>query len=427
MQQPSPTTRSNLLARSKTSPAETSLSRNVKESVPQLSERETIFATNYRFSDGDTPLTSPQQDRKESAKDRAGLIAQALHRHQLQEQERDTNAEQSWRDRDRQSMAAASSLSPVPATMTDLSAVFQTLPQTDLHHLSHPHPSSRHSLYHHDQFETALNPPTTPAHNSDPSTDSSIANLQSSAHRSSYRAWRQGQGRMAGKSIAESQGITKHSGAEENDVECKIDAKMPKIDQGINVRSRKTSHFLGLFKEHDSEHEKKRDKKEREKDQHKEEGQAEDQQSLPAVDEVDGQSAAGMRYLQIPQNPPLTPAVPPSSENDVQQPSNESAVDPEQPPVPLPVASSFEEEAEQKPLTTDNAEGRIAHQIPPSLLEEIRNHHIILGPNGAKAPSDQVPVNETFEKVRLSISRKLTFSPDFCRSPRVTQPLAPHC
>jgi inositol-hexakisphosphate kinase len=69
----------------------------------------------------------------------------------------------------------------------------------------------------------------------------------------------------------------------------------------------------------------------------------------------------------------------------------------------IPASSSFEEAAGRNPLTTDNAEGRAAHEISPSLLEEIRNHHIILGPSNTKTASDKPPPSEPFEKVSPSL------------------------
>ena len=180
---------------------------------------------------------------------------------------------------------------------------------------------------------------------------------------------------MAGKSIAESQG--RNLSSEDNDVDRKIDAKMPKIDQGLNVRSRKTSHYLGLFKDHDSEHEKRRDKKDKTK--HIDDPQDKDQQALSAINEHHEHDD---QPFVIHDNLTTEPA----TGTDVTG-------------TPLLAPSTFEVEAEQEPSTTDNAEGRLAHQIPPSLLEEIRNHHIILDPSNNKAPSDYTPVSDSFEKV----------------------------
>jgi inositol-hexakisphosphate kinase len=128
------------------------------------------------------------------------------------------------------------SLSTVQTTMTDLSMFFHTLPHTDLNRLPYPltSKSNRHSLYD-PQLPPTLERPITPGPPNKPRSPkgTTVEDLQSSAHRTSYRAWRQGQGRMAGKSIAESQG--RNLNPEDNDVDRKIDAKMPKIDQGLNT------------------------------------------------------------------------------------------------------------------------------------------------------------------------------------------------
>ncbi|KAK6001076.1 hypothetical protein QM012_003159 [Aureobasidium pullulans] len=410
------TTRTNL-ARSKTSDPVLTRSDTISSqhalystTVP-LSERDSIFATSYQ---GDTPVTSPQQPVKEPPHERAGLISQALQRHQLRQESQSEDAghldqqphqpradsatpihhQQQSSDRHQSSLdhdaaMSASSLSPMRTSMTDLSMLFHTLPHTDLNRIPYPltSKSNRHSLYD-PQLPSALERPVTPnnSNKSDLPKDSTVEDLQSSAHRSSYRAWRQGQGRMAGKSIAESQG--RNLGLEDNDMDRKIDAKMPKIDQGLNVRSRKTSHYLGLFKDHDSEHEKRRDKKDKEK--HIEELQEKDQQALSAINEYHDHTTTELASS-IAANDSL-------SDEPVTDTGNQDITS-----MPVLTPSTFEAEAEQKPLTTNNAEGRIAHQIPPSLLEEIRNHHIILGPSNSKAPSENTAVSESFEKVSALI------------------------
>lgn len=52
--------------------------------------------------------------------------------------------------------------------------------------------------------------------------------------------------------IADSQ--RKSNVGEAVEVDKRIDAKLPKSDQGANVRSRKASHYLGLFKDNDVDH-----------------------------------------------------------------------------------------------------------------------------------------------------------------------------
>lgn len=72
--------------------------------------------------------------------------------------------------------------------------------------------------------------------------------LQSSAERQSYRSWREGKAKMQGKTIAQSQRMQ----TDAEDVDRKIDAKI-KPEPAQNVRSRKTSHYLGLFQENEQE------------------------------------------------------------------------------------------------------------------------------------------------------------------------------
>jgi inositol-hexakisphosphate kinase len=299
--------------------------------------------------------------------------------------------------------------------MTDLSMFFHTLPHTDLNRLPYPltSKSTRHSLYDPQLPPTLERPTTTDPSNKPRSPKGTTAeDLQSSAHRSSYRAWRQGQGRMAGKSIAESQGRNLNS--EDNDVDRKIDAKMPKIDQGLNVRSRKTSHYLGLFKDHDSEHEKRRDKKDRPK--HTDEPQDKSQLALSAINEHHEHDEHATTSTLV-SSTILANCVAnrvsgtPSSILVDDSLSKEPSTSTDVASMPIPALStSFEAEAEQEPSTTDNAEGRLAHQVPPSLLEEIRNHHIILDPTNNKPPSDCNPSSESYEKVSRQSPLKISWA-----------------
>lgn len=55
---------------------------------------------------------------------------------------------------------------------------------------------------------------------------------------------------MEGMSIRQSQ--NRNVLEDGTEVDHRIDAKMPKPESGVNVRSRKTSHFLGLFKDEDA-------------------------------------------------------------------------------------------------------------------------------------------------------------------------------
>ncbi|GAM90065.1 hypothetical protein ANO11243_081050 [Dothideomycetidae sp. 11243] len=81
---------------------------------------------------------------------------------------------------------------------------------------------------------------------------SSPDDLHYNAARERYRSWRQGNAKPDGMSIRESQSRKiLEDGVE---VDRRIDAKMPKQELGTNVRSRKTSHYLGLFKDEEPSH-----------------------------------------------------------------------------------------------------------------------------------------------------------------------------
>lgn len=70
-----------------------------------------------------------------------------------------------------------------------------------------------------------------------------------SSERSKYRSWREGKAKLNGMSIAASQ--QRRALGDSNEVDKRIDAKMlPEL--GTNVRSRKTSHYLGLFKDNEA-------------------------------------------------------------------------------------------------------------------------------------------------------------------------------
>ncbi|KAK4618120.1 hypothetical protein CLAFUR4_12173 [Fulvia fulva] len=88
--------------------------------------------------------------------------------------------------------------------------------------------------------------------------------LRESVERQSYRSWRKGQAKMEGKSIAESQRSANRKGSTEEDfgVDKIIDAQLPQPEPSMtDKRSRKASHYLGLFRENDAEEKKEHEKK----------------------------------------------------------------------------------------------------------------------------------------------------------------------
>ncbi len=158
-------------------------------------------------------------------------------------------------------------------------------------------------------------PATPPIDSFDPDRDSDLVR---STERQQYRSWRQGKAKLNGMSIADSQ---RGGSRAERGVEQIIDAQLPNVGPMTgNARSRKSSHYMGLFREKDG-------------DKAQESGaQLERQQDL-----VRPRSAEG-----------------PTSQNEQDPSTDDGSITKTQ--------SSGEKQ-------------RVQHNIPLDLLEEIRNHH----------------------------------------------------
>ncbi|KAK6431389.1 inositol polyphosphate kinase kcs1 [Oleoguttula sp. CCFEE 5521] len=103
--------------------------------------------------------------------------------------------------------------------------------------------------------------------------------VQGSAEREQYRSWRTGQAKLEGLTIAQSQRPQSRLDA---DVERVIDAQLPKPDPlAANVRSRKSSHYLGLFKPEGTSVRRQSDK-----DRAKKTGDVEKQDAIPTGTKV---------------------------------------------------------------------------------------------------------------------------------------------
>lgn len=160
------------------------------------------------------------------------------------------------------------------------------------------------------------------------STPNSIEDLALRAEREQYRAWRQGKAKLTGMSIADSQ---RRQSRFETGVDKTIDAQLPKPEPvTANVRSRKASHFMGLFKDHQAEdvRQENRQKREQAKEYQKSHG------TWPGGKPSGIGDKGGMHV------------------------SGTEGSD---------IGGSAQE--------VDVSAGRIAHNLPLDLLDEIRNHH----------------------------------------------------
>ena len=259
------------LVRAKTIPHAT------RQYEAQLSERDSIFATSYAYdNDPPSPLVSSEPLPVPGAA-AAGVKSGPCHQDQPAMFATDGGlAVAPARSLDNLSLRFGPQIASLPLGRSDLLAIKSSArPAVDRSGMTarrvqedvqDQQPTHADSTPGH---ETQQSPPTSSATSDSGSRPSTPLNLEAarqhfdhihdSAERQSYRSWRQGKGKMKGKTIAESQRLVKDTAdqaqedEEQEDVDRKIDAKMPKAEQGPNVRSRKTSHYLGLFKENEQE------------------------------------------------------------------------------------------------------------------------------------------------------------------------------
>lgn len=337
------------VGRSKTLPL-SSRGQSIQDAVqPQLSERDSIFAEHYMPTDD--PVTSPSV---------------------LRQRDSEVNGSIAGRD-------GAMAVSPA-RSLTELSSLFHGDVSGTTITISHPQkqfqksPSrsrpdrssltfqrQRRSLYEPHDFRTLSSGSLHDSHHEESSLPPSASTLyerpstlhsqerskdyaqelERSTERQQYRSWRQGKAKMNGLSIAASQ---RKRSRDEDAVDKTIDAQLPKAEPAINIRSRKASHYLGLFKENDAD-QRRRDELSRTK-------QARLDREEPSTGKLqeDDTSKKLHRALAVRDQP--------SVKSDVE---------------------SVEDSNEVTVSAT-----RMAHTIPISLLEEIRNHHN-LSPSTAKA------------------------------------------
>ena len=246
---------------------------------PQLSERDSIFATHYIPSS--SPVTHPKTIKREGTA--VGGQAGRGGRRERQEM-----AVTSARPREANTNGSPFSFAhtihqDAPSVNTSFLATqpFQKYPirRRQSTRSSLPSWHHRHSLYDIDDF-VAPNitssidnlhypdelPPASPHFK--PESPDEEPDWEQSAERQQYRSWRKGQAKMSGLTIAQSQ---RKQTRTDSTVDQVIDAQLPKPEPAMaNVRSRKTSHYLGLFRENEAEEKRQSEKKQKEADLQKE-------------------------------------------------------------------------------------------------------------------------------------------------------------
>lgn len=234
---------------------------------PQLSERESIFATTH-YMPGSSPVTSPTlSPQREGADGHEGCMSGEEQMAVSLPSMTSTGLTSSM-SKDMPSSALALYQSPTFNTSTarrrpsrsSLPLQWHRRSLYDLHELSALPLAA-------ELPETDNGTPgsTISVKKQGSSTPNSVSgepydaqHLEQSTERRQYRSWRQGKAKLSGMSIAQSQ---RQQIRAEYGVDRVIDAQLPKPEQpSANVRSRKTSHYLGLFRENEAEERRAADK-----------------------------------------------------------------------------------------------------------------------------------------------------------------------
>lgn len=227
---------------------------------PLLSERDSIFATHY--TGGDSPVTNPRDlpaTNRKQAPEEEGTIATDEPGMAVSLPPQAFMGPQSVFYKDR----PVSPLSPFSLVEEDLPSVARRpVSRTGL-----PQYTQRRSLYDLNDMnaimpdsdvveedvatpkESGSPAPNTPDPTNEQTNVAFAGNLEGSAERQQYRSWRKGKAKLAGMTIAQSQ---RRQSRAELGVDKVIDAQLPQPEPpAANVRSRKASHYLGLFKENE--------------------------------------------------------------------------------------------------------------------------------------------------------------------------------
>ncbi|KAK4918584.1 inositol polyphosphate kinase kcs1 [Elasticomyces elasticus] len=310
-------------SRSSVSSSTTSIRHAVR---PQLSERDSIFATYYDTS----PVTSPQL---------GPVRGSAIESVDGASDDEDMAAVMLYDDASKTMGTGKDTLSHPHSLAASLKAARRRASRSSL-----PLQWHRRSLYDLQDAEAmaqAAYQPEVPENGQayDPDTETRVSPVtpvgatknndepERSAEREQYRSWRQGKAKMNGLTIAQSQ---RRQSRAEIGVDKVVDARMPRAEaSAVNLRSRKGSHYLGLFRENEAEERRQADKQK---------GGAHDDEQ--AVERPAAHTGRSKRRV---------PKIEPTVSEDVV--------------------------AEESGSTVTVSMDDLPHHLPLNLLEEIRNHH----------------------------------------------------
>ncbi|KAK7534621.1 hypothetical protein IWX49DRAFT_581751 [Phyllosticta citricarpa] len=334
---------------------------------PQLSERDSIFATNYVTTDSpaDSPNLQPSSPRPSSPQDQSSSedMAEVSHFRKLVDP-----------PLLRQPHHLYTPSRPSPATPPDCAAFADELHKFTQNAQS-PQPEAQRRQSKEALISKFLDigrfaPVAQQEHSTTTDALDSLKRTRTTSREHSagqeswdndervrYRSWREGNSAL---SMSAHQSVKEGSGTR---VDKKIEATLPKAEPSAAARSRKASHYLGLFKENDAA----LDQKKREKDR----------STTDAVNE--GRDVSAVSHGGY----PPTPKAEKGPDSAILLPVRESRVpesalgSPRKTPLP-----ETPRKAQKNPPDADlatkippNCPKQTPHPIPINLLEEIRNYH----------------------------------------------------
>ncbi|TKA82393.1 hypothetical protein B0A55_01408 [Friedmanniomyces simplex] len=337
---------------------------SVRDAVlPQLSERDSIFATYYIPST--SPVTSPalRPTRGSNLECRDGVSDGEAMAVFMPHGDSNTSSLSSRKDRpnatsDSHSLAASLKAARRRASRSSLPLQWHRRSLYDLHDTE----ALSLATFEPEAYEDAPVPGAATGQKSSPGTPVEIAKAsessnesERSAEREQYRSWRQGKAKMSGMTIAQSQ---RRQSRAEIGVDRVVDARMPRADgSAVNLRSRKGSHYLGLFRENEAEERRQADKQ-----------RAKQVQEI-TTERLTAETRRSKRVVQQ-----LEPTV------------------------------SEDVEAEENGNTVTVSMDDLPHHLPVNLLEEIRNRHQIPPGRGRQIPySEEISAHERHDRTPTAL------------------------
>ncbi|ORY06508.1 hypothetical protein BCR34DRAFT_604184 [Clohesyomyces aquaticus] len=361
--------------------------------LPQLSERDSIFATTYFGTD------SPSSSPRSAARPLLGTAYNAADAGPP-----DTAAPASPVRKLMDAPVLHQRPPPHPISLQDQQSLLATqfnsgggdsasMDVVGLHHSPPPFMSP---------VDSPIHRPSTPQHPDPRHGNRSLHDtLVESEERLRYRSWREGKA-----VLCDTNGVSQNLGRDRSHVEKKIEATIPKAEQPTAARSRKASHYLRVFKENDAaEEQKRRDGRTKERRGVGKAGAAIEEDELARLGANNPWAIDPDAEHEMVETPasdlnafPWTPTAAESPRNTALESYFESAQGRD-------ANSEKTSKAKAKDAVPAIVEANPRREIPVRLLDEIRNHHNLTpGPDRGASFSKSLPTAAS-ERLRQQMSK----------------------